>query len=372
MELNKLKELKRRDFLKYENNFEKTENIESTLLIGQYWEKTPEVTVVIPVYRRPELAQIAVQSVLMQSFKDVQVILVDDEATGEVINPIEDIVRKLDSNQIIYFKNKRNLGLYANWNRCVSLAKSKWVCMVHTDTFLKCEYLKIMMDILHNNKTIKFLCANKEDIDLTNGTQLDFDKYFYSEIGQSAPLEHITYFDYNFAMRGCIQGSIFDRMAFMELGGIKSDGSIVEDFPFMAKYAHQFGIEYEYRKLWVDCLYDNFGANSSIWQEQLVYNYYLYKDISNRRSLLTRWAFKKMAKQRIIEEAQEYCEGTSWIKKKCTLDIQLLKTECMIDNLPVRGCFCTKIEMKLITLTNRYHNLLKRIGVRARRCKSLL
>ena len=333
MEKATLDNLRKRDFLVYEDNFAKKEDIESELRVGYYWDQTPLVTIVIPVYRRPELAEIAIKSILEQTYQNYQLILVDDEATGEIKNPIEIIVRNLHNDHILYFKNKANLGLYANWNRCVLLSKSKWVCMVHTDTFLKQNYLETVMDVLQNHQEVSFLATNKDDVELKSIDDLPFEELYKPSCCQKKELATISYFDYNFSMKGCIQGSVFSKENFIKLGGIKSDGSIVEDFPFMAKYAYYYGIHYDFRKLWVDCLYDNFGANMKIWQTQLVYNYYLYKYISQKRPRILRGLYGKKAIETIYKETLTYINGTSWIKKKCDIDIDVLLSECEIKNV---------------------------------------
>ena len=89
----------------------------------------PLVSVIIPTYNRPEQLKRAVASVLKQSFRDFEIVVVNDG--GE---PVERQLRKLDGEgKITYVNHGRNRGLAAARNTGLRLARGKYVAYLDDD-----------------------------------------------------------------------------------------------------------------------------------------------------------------------------------------------------------------------------------------------
>jgi len=56
----------------------------------------PKVSVIIPTYNRSSLVKVAVQSVLAQTFNDVEIIVIDDGSTDDTLSVLEAIDEKPD------------------------------------------------------------------------------------------------------------------------------------------------------------------------------------------------------------------------------------------------------------------------------------
>ncbi|MFD1459870.1 glycosyltransferase family 2 protein, partial [Paenibacillus farraposensis] len=66
----------------------------------------PLVSVVIPAYNRPHTLKIAIDSVLEQTYPNIEIIICDDSTTNEVQEMLKDSY--LDSfSQIKYYKNEK-------------------------------------------------------------------------------------------------------------------------------------------------------------------------------------------------------------------------------------------------------------------------
>jgi glycosyltransferase involved in cell wall biosynthesis len=77
------------------------------------------VAVCIPTYNRASYLGEAIQSVLTQSFEDFELLVVDDGSTDGT----REIVASYHDPRLRYAHNARNLGMVANWNRCLELAR---------------------------------------------------------------------------------------------------------------------------------------------------------------------------------------------------------------------------------------------------------
>ena len=69
--------------------------------------KTPEVSVIIPVYNQSEFIDKAIESVLKQSYQDFEIIVINDGSTDNT----ESMVKGFIDFRIRYICHKKNLGL---------------------------------------------------------------------------------------------------------------------------------------------------------------------------------------------------------------------------------------------------------------------
>ena len=87
----------------------------------------PAVTVIIPTFNRSRLLVNAIQSVLCQTYRDYEIIVVDDGSTDDTV---EALTPYMDRIRYVY---QANLGASAAQNRGVHLARGKWVSILASD-----------------------------------------------------------------------------------------------------------------------------------------------------------------------------------------------------------------------------------------------
>lgn len=88
------------------------------------------ISIIIPTYNNLELFKRAYNSILLQSIKDVEIIVVDDSSTSD----IENFCMSLP---IRYYHNKPAWGAVRNWNKGLSLAIGEYIIIMHHDEAMK-------------------------------------------------------------------------------------------------------------------------------------------------------------------------------------------------------------------------------------------
>lgn len=68
--------------------------------------KKPFFSVVIPTYNRSSTLKCAIESVFLQNFDDLEIIVVDDASPDDT----QRVVKSFKDKRIRYFKNKKNLA----------------------------------------------------------------------------------------------------------------------------------------------------------------------------------------------------------------------------------------------------------------------
>ena len=118
----------------------------------------PIVSVCIPVYRGANFISDAIESVLAQDFRDFELLIVDDcsgDGTGEII---ERFAAK--DPRIIYRANDSNLGMVANWNHCLKMARGRYVkFLFQDDIFIFPDSLGKMVRILDADPDVSLVAS---------------------------------------------------------------------------------------------------------------------------------------------------------------------------------------------------------------------
>ncbi len=96
----------------------------------------PPLTFAIPFYSGIHYLPRAIESVLAQSDSSWRALVCDDGS----VEGTEELVRSYGDSRIAYFKNPRNLGMAGNWNRCLELAESDLITLLHEDDELEPSY----------------------------------------------------------------------------------------------------------------------------------------------------------------------------------------------------------------------------------------
>jgi hypothetical protein len=96
--------------------------------------KTPTVSVLMPTYNYGRFLGEAIESVLSQDFQDYEFIIVDDCSAD---NSREVAGRYAGRHAQLRFEtNPANLGMVANWNRCLAASRGRYVKFVFGDDIL--------------------------------------------------------------------------------------------------------------------------------------------------------------------------------------------------------------------------------------------
>jgi glycosyltransferase involved in cell wall biosynthesis len=92
----------------------------------------PLVSVVLPVYSRTNYLSEAIESILGQTLRDIELIIIEDPKHGKFENELT-VTKYSDDPRLTYIKNERREGLVGSLNKAISLAKSEYVARQDAD-----------------------------------------------------------------------------------------------------------------------------------------------------------------------------------------------------------------------------------------------
>ncbi len=118
-----------------------------------------KVSVLIPTYNRSFFLEKALDSTLLQDYENIEIIISDnnsDDNTSELIN------KYLSSDKISYYKNSENIGMVANWRKCLYeyCTGQFFILLSDDDYFIDNSYISKAVKLIENNNDIVMVYSN--------------------------------------------------------------------------------------------------------------------------------------------------------------------------------------------------------------------
>lgn len=103
-----------------------------------------KLSICIPNYNYAMYIGDTIQSILNQTHSDFELIVVDDASTDKSV----DVINSFNDPRIKLYENKTNLGITANWNRCLEYATGDYIAIFHSDDIYHRKIIEHEVNIL--------------------------------------------------------------------------------------------------------------------------------------------------------------------------------------------------------------------------------
>lgn len=137
-------------------------------------------SVVIPLYNKEDSISNTIQSVLSQSYRNFELLIINDGSTDNSL----DIVRSIDDSRIVIV-NQSNSGVSNSRNSGIAISRKEWIVFLDADDLWKSNYLQKLHDIIQDEKNEISIIVSGYSSVLKDGTVLKrfaipFDSGFYN------------------------------------------------------------------------------------------------------------------------------------------------------------------------------------------------
>lgn len=177
-------------------------------------ESQPLISVILPVYNGKRYLAQSIESVLHQSYKNLELIVVDDGSTDDSMQIAEGY--KANDERIIILYSSKNHGLPVSLNRGHNVARGRFLTWTSDDNYYHEDAL------MHLYKTI-----NLQGVDVVYTNYLIIDET--GDIAGESRLKPIEYLLFSGVIGACFlyKKEVFDRNS-----GYNEKLFLVEDFDF--------------------------------------------------------------------------------------------------------------------------------------------
>lgn len=112
-------------------------------------DKNPAISIIVPVYHVENELKRCLDSLLVQTFSDYEIILINDGGNKTESVICEEYAAK---NQCIVYKYQENQGLSAARNTGLSIASGNWIMFVDSDDWVNEDFCRKAYEAVEKNK----------------------------------------------------------------------------------------------------------------------------------------------------------------------------------------------------------------------------
>ena len=194
---------------------------------------TPLVSVIVPTYNREKYITLALDSILSQTFKDYEILVIDDGSTDNTKEALKSYMDK------IHYIYQNNAGVSAARNAGIRIAKGEWLAFLDSDDEWNPTYLWRQTDRVKQIPEAVIHVTNSIMIE-NNGTHINtFDKVgLSSKFNKSTGL--VIHMPIEFVIKHHITNlpcTIIKNNLIREIGMFDESFNIAEDTDLIARVA---------------------------------------------------------------------------------------------------------------------------------------
>ena len=224
----------------------------------------PLVSVIIPTYNRKKTISRAIQSVLNQTYENIELIIVDDGSTDGT----KELVLEKYGDAVVYVENQRKKGPSGARNYGVQIANGEYIAFQDSDDEWEEKKLEKQMEILLTNTDIKMVyCEIKRYRE---------EEFLGTRPDSQIPIEQKQGNLFSFLILNPListQTMLMEKEAFISIGGLEETLGAAEDYEFSIRFSHEFLIGFA-EDTYVKA-YDSEGSVNKRWKEKIKAQIYI-------------------------------------------------------------------------------------------------
>ncbi len=199
--------------------------------------RKPLVSVVMPVYNRADMVRRAIDSILNQTFKDFEFIIVDDGSTDGTSHILDYYMHK--DSRIRVIKNENNRGIAYSRNRGNKIAQGKYIAVMDSDDYAMPDRLEKQVAFMKNNPSVDAVIGSIKDINELDINKINIKNSSVYHIAQMPGHYEFDLFFYNAYPNVT---SLFKREFIWE-NGVRYNPSFIsaEDYDFWKQFVMNGG-----------------------------------------------------------------------------------------------------------------------------------
>lgn len=206
------------------------------------------VSVICSCFNHEKYVIESLNSVLNQSYKYVQLIVVDDFSNDNSVVVIEDYIKNFP--EIVFIKNESNLGITKSFNKAMKFARGDYFIDLAADDILLPNCIEIQLNTFKNSiyKNLAIVYGNTELIS-ENGNHENY--YFDVDTNLKTKIKRPSGNIYNniisLETTICSVSAMYKKVVFDTLQGYDENLSY-EDFDYWIRVSRNYDIEF------IDCV----------------------------------------------------------------------------------------------------------------------
>lgn len=193
----------------------------------------PLVSVCIPTYNNEDTIEETVSSVLRQTWKNLELVIVDDGSSDRTCELVTELAA--EDKRIRLYRNGKNLGMAGNWNRCLSLCRGDYLKLLCGDDLIHETLLEREVELMERYPEALLVQTDTRFIDIHGKTTGFYRRYRKSGLVDGKEICRFSVFTRDYL--GAPLANLIRRSAYEASGGFDSSFVYIIDYDFYMKIA---------------------------------------------------------------------------------------------------------------------------------------
>lgn len=136
------------------------------------------VTVGIALYNHQNYIEKCINSILTQTYKNIEIIIINDGSSDNSFDVVKNIVEKQKYNKNIILKSRENKGMCNTLNEIAHQANGKYISFIGSDDYWKSNKIEDQVKFLEKNSDLALVHSNSIKVNEFDDEigKLDFSK----------------------------------------------------------------------------------------------------------------------------------------------------------------------------------------------------
>lgn len=193
----------------------------------------PLVSICIPTYNNEQYIKATLESILEQTYENIEVVVVDDHSKDHTV----EIVKSIEDERIKLYINDQNLGMVGNWNRCLELATGEFVKLICADDMIHKNAVEREVEVLTKYPNVNLVESDTQLVDINDKKAGVFKRYPKSGVVKGKKVAKCSLMLNNFF--GAPVNNMFRRAVLDKTGGFDKSFTYILDFDMWVRIACQ-------------------------------------------------------------------------------------------------------------------------------------
>ena len=202
----------------------------------------PLITIICTAYNHEKFIVQALNSIFNQSYKNIELIIVDNGSKDNTVKTIENWLK--DKRNIKFIKNDTNLGITKSFNQASKFSKGVYLMDLSADDIVLPNGIELLINFANKNPQASIVFGNANHIDEEGKFT---ETYFKLDENQDIIDKSILNLNYKRILEGgvciCSVSALYKRDTFEKLGGY-DENLDYEDLDYWIRVSRNYQIKY--------------------------------------------------------------------------------------------------------------------------------